>query len=94
VVPSILGSPAYRNNGVLFITWDEGGSSAGCCGDSYGGQVATLVISPLARNGFQSGVAENHYSLLRTIEDAWRLGHLGSAGCGCSAQMREYFRTS
>ena len=94
VVPGILGSSAYRNNGVLFITWDEGDSSAGCCGDSYGGHVATVVISPLARNGFRSGVAENHYSLLRTIEDAWRLGHLGSSGCACSAQMREYFRAS
>ena len=94
VVPSILSSSAYRNNGVLFITWDEGASSAGCCGDSYGGHVATLVISPLARNGFRSGMAENHYSLLRTIEDGFRLGHLGSTGCACSAQMREYFRTS
>ncbi len=94
VVPGILNSSAYRNNGVLFITWDEGATSAGCCGDSYGGHIATLVISPLARNGFRSGLAENHYSLLRTIEDAWRLGHLGNAGCACSAQMREYFRTS
>jgi hypothetical protein len=37
-------------------------------------------------------IAENHYSLLRTIEDAWHLGHLGAAGNASTAAMREYFR--
>jgi hypothetical protein len=50
------------------------------------------VISPLARTGFQSSVSETHYSRLRTIEDSWNLPRLASAGCSCTAQMREYFR--
>jgi hypothetical protein len=90
VVPSITSSTAFQNGGVLFITWDEGSSGAGCCGDSWGGRVVTLVISPLSIAGYRSGIAENHYSLLRTIEDSWHLGHLGAAGS--SALMREYFR--
>jgi phosphatidylinositol-3-phosphatase len=91
-VPVILNSAAYRNGGVLFITWDEGSTNAGCCTNAAGGRVATLVISPLAKTGFQSSVAETHYSLLRTIEDSWNLPRLGGAGCSCTAQMREYFR--
>jgi len=91
-VPAILNSAAYRNNGVLFITWDEGSTNAGCCTNAAGGRIATLVISPLARTGFQSTVQETHYSLLRTIEDSWGLSRLGGAGCACTAQMREYFR--
>jgi acid phosphatase len=91
VVPSILASPAWRSGGVLFITFDEGSTSAGCCGDSYGGHVATLVISPLGRRGFRSGVAENHYSLLRAVEDAWRLGDLRAAACACTSRMSEFF---
>jgi len=91
-VPAILNSAAYRSNGVLFITWDEGSTNAGCCTNAAGGRIATLVISPLARTGFQSTVQETHYSLLRTIEDSWGLSRLGGAGCACTAQMREYFR--
>src|SRR5205814_354954 len=53
VVPGILASSAFQNGGVLFITWDEGESSAGCCGNATGGQVATLVIAP---NGIAASV--------------------------------------
>ncbi len=92
VVPSILTSAPYRDGGILFITFDEGTTSAGCCGSAAGGRVATLVVSPLARAGFKSTVAQTHFSLLRTIEDAWGLGELGGAACSCSTVMREYFR--
>lgn len=92
VVPAITGSAAYRNGGVLFITWDEGSTSAGCCGDAWGGHVATIVVSPRSIGGYRSAVAENHYGLLRTIEDAFRLGHLGAASWSSSVSLREYFR--
>jgi phosphatidylinositol-3-phosphatase len=92
VVPTITGSAAFRNNGVLFITFDEGTSNAGCCGGAWGGRVATVVISPKSTAGFRSAVAENHYGLLRTIEDAWHLPRLGAAGWSSTVTMREYFR--
>ena len=91
-VPAILNSTAFRNGGVLFITWDEGSTNAGCCTNAAGGRVATLVISPLGRTAFQSSSPETHYSLLRTIEDSWNLPRLGGAGCACTVAMREYFR--
>jgi phosphatidylinositol-3-phosphatase len=40
-VPAILNSTAFRNGGVLFITWDEGSTTAGCCTNAAGGRVAT-----------------------------------------------------
>jgi hypothetical protein len=92
VVPTITGSAAFRNGGVLFITWDEGSTNAGCCGDTWGGHVATLVISPRSIPGFRSSVAENHYGLLRTIEDAFHLAHLGAAGWSSNVALKEYFR--
>ena len=89
VVPTILQSPAFTQNGVLFITFDEGKTNTGCCNDAAGGQLPTLVISPLVKKGLQSTVPETHYSLLRTVEEAWNLPFLGDASK--SAAMTEYF---
>jgi hypothetical protein len=94
-VPPILASPAFQRNGVLFLTWDEGTTNAGCCGlASGGGRVATLVISPLSRPGYQSRVPYDHYSLLRTIEDGWGLGELGASNPAtqpATAPMSDFF---
>ncbi len=83
-VPTITSSSAFKDGGVLFITWDEGTSDIG-----GGGHVATLVIGPGVKTGFASSVAHDHYSLVRTIEDAWGLGCLNQT---CSANdLGEFF---
>jgi len=41
--------------------------------------VPLIVLSNRSPNGFRSNVAHDHYSLLRTIEDAWGLSCLGQA---------------
>ena len=92
VVPGILRSTAFTQGGVLFITFDEGKTKAGCCSNAAGGQVATLVISPHIKKGWRSNKPETHYSLLRTIEGMWRLPPLGNAGQ--SEAMTEYFTNS
>ena len=74
LVPKILDSPAWQNGGVLFITWDEGTTNQG-----GGGRIPLLVVSNRVPKGFQSSTVYNHYSLLRTIEDAWGLGCLNEA---------------
>ncbi|MGH2458992.1 MAG: alkaline phosphatase family protein, partial [Chloroflexota bacterium] len=91
-VPKILDSSAWRNGGVLFITWDEGTTDAGCCGNAAGGRVATLVIAPNSKPGYRSETPYTHYSLLRTVEDAWQLGHLGHAGDPTTNPMADFFR--
>jgi len=90
-VPAILNSSAFQNGGVLFITWDEGDTNAGCCTYSAGGNAAMLVISPLAGLGFASTIAEDHYSLVRTVEDSWGMPELNNASCSCNPAMSEYF---
>jgi len=69
-VPAILATPAWQDNGVLFITWDEGEDSAN--------SVLTLVIHQDPRN-HTSARAYDHYSLLASIEDRLGLRRLGSA---------------
>lgn len=80
-LPPILQSAAFQQGGALFITFDEGqgSSSAGCCHLAAGGQVMTVVASPLAKRGLQVAVPYDHYALLRTVEDAWSLPHLAGA---------------
>ena len=82
LVPSILASAAWRDGGVLFITWDEaeGADTTGCCGAAPGGgHVLTLVVAPGVAPGVQVAVPYDHYSLLATVEDGLRLPLLGNA---------------
>ncbi len=83
-VPKILTSAAWQQGSVLFIVWDEGTSNQG-----GGGHVPLIVISSSMQKGTRSGLAHNHYSLLRTVEDAWGLGCLNQT---CSANnLSEFF---
>lgn len=82
-VPKILNSRAWQGAGALFIIWDEGTTNAG-----GGGRVPLLVISSRVPKGFQSSTAHNHYSLVRTIEEAWGLGCLNES---CKANTLEEF---
>ncbi len=35
-VPKIMAAPAYRDGGLIVVTFDEGGDSAACCGETSG----------------------------------------------------------
>jgi acid phosphatase len=66
---------------LVIITWDEGQGDHSCCGlpAEAGGRIATILVSPQARNNFQDDTPYSHYSLLKTIEEAWDLPYLGHA---------------
>ena len=92
-VTKILASPAWQQNGVLFITFDESFASdtSGCCEVAKGGHIVTLVISPLGKPAYQSTIAYDHYSLLGTIEELWDLPKLEGAACACAPPMVDFF---
>ena len=92
-VPRILAAPAFRQDGLLVITFDEGTDASACCGERGlaggprpgqfgpgGGRTGALLLSPFIAPGTVSRKPYNHYSLLRTIEDFFGVGHLGYAG--------------
>jgi phosphatidylinositol-3-phosphatase len=85
VVPKLQNSlDATGKPYLIVVTWDEGTTTASCCGlsKSAGGRVATLLISPQVRNGFQDTTPYTIYSMLKTIETAWNLPLLGHAADG------------
>jgi phospholipase C len=66
-VPKILASNAYKNNGALFVTWDEAGS-----GD---GPIGMIVLSPLAKGGgYNNAIHYDHSSTVRTYQEIFRVG--------------------
>ncbi len=67
-VPKILDSAAFKAGGALVITFDEDAGE-----DPSGGHVATIVATPSMTAGTRSTVRYDHYSLLRTVQDAWGL---------------------
>jgi hypothetical protein len=81
VVPMIMKSPAFDKNSLLVLTFDEGDSKSSCCGlpKSAGGQIVTVLISPLVKTNFEDRTPYDHYSLVKTIAAAWGLEPLGHA---------------
>jgi hypothetical protein len=75
IVP-LLRSPELRG-GVVFVVFDEGTSNTG-----GGGRVEALALGPTVRRGSRFTKPTNHYGLLRTIEDAWKLPRLGYSRTG------------
>lgn len=104
-VPRIVQSPAFRQDGLLVITFDEGGDATACCGETGlpggplpgkfgpgGGTVGAVLLSPFIAPGTVSRKPYNHYSLLRSIEDIFGLDHLGMArGAGLHDLGRDVF---
>jgi hypothetical protein len=120
-VRPILESPAFMQDGLLIITFDEAdindikydpstgkatfkGDASACCHElpapnitpganvfedrdegpgvvgPGGGRIGAVLLSPFIRPGTQSSAPYNHYSMLRSIEDFFGVGHLGYAG--------------
>ena len=79
-------SPA---NMAIVITFDEGAGKTreGCCGvapgapsNFGGGHIPTVVITNHGSRGVEDATPYSHYSLLRTLEDAFGIkAHLGHA---------------
>jgi hypothetical protein len=101
-VPIITAAPAFKKNGLLLITFDEGTTGKSCCGEQPqpggpqpgkfgpgGGRIGAVAISPFIKPGTVSNVPYNHYGFLRTVEDFFGLSHLGYAA---GAQVKPFGR--
>jgi phosphatidylinositol-3-phosphatase len=69
-VPPLLKLPRT----VVFVVFDEGTTDL-----RGGGHVAALALGTAVRPGVRSAQTASHYVLLRTIEDALGLPHLGAS---------------
>jgi phosphatidylinositol-3-phosphatase len=93
-IPQILTSAAFKRDGLLVVTFDESeaNDASACCGEGPGpssplpgisgmggGRVGALVISRFITPGSWNDTPYNHYGLLCSIEELFRLERLGYA---------------
>jgi phosphatidylinositol-3-phosphatase len=93
-VPQITGSPAFKQNGLLIVTFDEASTSdsSSCCGEipgsgspmpgiggPGGGDVGAVLLSPCIAPGTVSQTPYNHYTMLRSVEDIFGVAHIAYA---------------
>ena len=105
IVASIQASPIWKaGNTAIVITWDEDGkldripgSKQACCvvdaTNPGGGHIPTIVITNHGPRGVSDPTEYDHYSLLRTIEDAFGLEHLRHAADASILPMAPLFNT-
>ena len=70
-IPQFLNS-RFAKNGLLIVTWDEDDSS----GTNL---IPTIFFGTHVRKNFVSSTTITHFSVLRTLEDMYKLAPLGSA---------------
>ncbi len=82
-LPTILNSNAYKNNGVVFITWDEG--------EGGDGPIGMIVLSPLVKSpGYHSPITYTHSSTLRTFQKIFGVTPL-LGGAATAIDLRDLF---
>lgn len=75
-VGAIRGSSVWDDHAAIVVTFDE---SEGQDTREGGGRISTIVLTKNGPGGFKSETNYNHYSLLRTLTDAWGLSPIGEA---------------
>jgi acid phosphatase len=86
-IEPLIGNSAFQSSGLLIITFDEAAQSDINHG---GGQVATIIISSAAKQGFQSKTFYQHQSLLRLVLAASGADSFPGAS-GVAPDMIEFF---
>jgi acid phosphatase len=86
----LLNNPAFQQDGILIIVFDEGFSTDTAHG---GGHVVALALGPGVRKGFKSTGFYQHQNVLRTTLDALGVHNYPGNG-GSSAAMTDLFGTA
>jgi len=86
-IDPLISSAAFRQSGLLILTWDE---SVDTDTTNGGGHIATVVISTKTPQHFQSNTLLQHQSTLRLMAEAVGLTSFPGAAAG-AANMSEFF---
>jgi hypothetical protein len=84
-LPPILNSQAYKDGGIIFITWDEG--------EGGDGPIGMIVLSPDAKGaGYSNSIHYTHSSTLRTLQEIFGVTPL-LGGATTAIDLSDLFKT-
>jgi acid phosphatase len=86
-IAPLIASSTFQESGLLVIVFDESFDTDTQYG---GGQVAAVVISPLAKKGYQSKTLYQHQNICRLLMQGLGLNSFPGA-CQSATQMNEFF---
>jgi acid phosphatase len=86
-IAPLFNNPAFQQDGILILVFDEGFSTDTAHG---GGHVVALAVGPGVRKGFKSTTFYQHQNVLRTTLDALGVHSYPGVG-GSSADMSDLF---
>ena len=91
-MPRILNSGAYKDGGVVFLTWDEAWFSLLSCPHSNC-PIGMIVLSPLAKGGgYSNTIPYDHSSTLKTLQEIFGVTPLlRAAGDAKTRDLRDLF---
>jgi hypothetical protein len=89
----VLASPWFTSsNATVIVTMDEDdGDDTGCCGDAAGGLIPMVVISNAASGKGVVADTGDLIGTLRTVEETYGLGYLGSAASPADGDLLPLF---
>ncbi|HTA45147.1 MAG TPA: alkaline phosphatase family protein [Bryobacteraceae bacterium] len=80
LVPQIMASQAYKNNGMIVIWWDE---TEG--GDTPAFTIPEIIVSPNTKgNAYSNNILYTHSSDLLTMQELFSVGPCLGAACGAN----------
>lgn len=89
-IAPLLSNPAFQQDGILIILFDEGFSTDTAHG---GGHVAALMVGPNVKKNYKSTALYQHQNLLRTVMDALGMNTYPGAAA-TAADMADFFTGS
>ena len=95
IIPMMMASDAYKDNGAILIWNDETEDETPATFDQF--TSTEILISPLAKgNGYNSTIAYDHSSDLRTMQEIFDLtpdkGHGWLGGAATATDLSDLFR--
>ena len=86
-IAPLLSNPAFQQDGILIIVFDESSSTDTAHG---GGHIAAVAVGPGVKKGFKSTTLYQHQNLLRTVLDALGV-HSYPGAAGSAKDMSDVF---
>ncbi len=81
-IPPLVNSAAYKNGGVIFVTWDESENSDG--------PIGMIALSPFAKVNYSNSIHYDHSSTLRTIQEIFGITPL-LGGAASATDLSDFF---